>query len=211
VTTCEICLKRRGDGQTVTGTLYEGLSQEVLIEIDLAWGEERQRIKDAVTSAAVPSAERPQTLHWSWSAKAGYLDQLEATAFGIEVQGSWQAIMLTRTASHVARIDEDENRPLVYVDYVEAAPWNWRIPAVGQVGTYQLAGTVMLTEAVMQSMREGFHGRMALHSLPQSEGFYERIGMTNLGPDLTVQGLTYFEFSRSGASRFVSGEVSDAQ
>src|SRR5262249_3074962 len=105
---------------------------------------------------------------------------------------------------YVARIEEDVGKPLVYVDYLEVAPWNWRIPALGEEGRYKGIGSLFVREAAKLSLEEGFHGRIGLHALPQAEAFYESAcGMTRLGGDPRKQGLVYFEFSREQAKKFI--------
>ena len=53
-------------------------------------------------------------------------------------------------------------------------------------------------------MDEGFAGRVGLHSLPQSEGFYEgTCRMTRGEIDMKYEGLRWFEFTGSGAKEFL--------
>jgi hypothetical protein len=53
------------------------------------------------------------------------------------------------------------------------------------------------------SVDEGFAGRIALHSLPQSQPFYRRY-MDDLGVDPAhAEKLCYFEMSENQANEFV--------
>jgi hypothetical protein len=90
--------------------------------------------------------------------------------------------------------------PIVYVDYLAVAPWN-RAP-IQNPARYRGLGKLLLGVAVSISMTEGMEGRCGLHSLVQSEGFYVRAGMTDLGMDLAAE-LRYFEFSADAAKTFV--------
>ena len=92
-----------------------------------------------------------------------------------------------------ARLEIQLGKPIVYVDYVEVAPWNRTVG--GTVARYRGVGSALLVAAVALSFDEGFKGRIGLHSLPQSEGFYSHHGMVNLGPDEHYQGLHYFEMT----------------
>lgn len=57
--------------------------------------------------------------------------------------------------------------------------------------------------AVQVSADEGFAGRIALHSLPQSEPFYRRY-MHDLGIDVAhLEKLGYFEMTEDQANDFV--------
>ena len=75
----------------------------------------------------IPFADWPESLHWNWSEKAYELKLLAASGFGILCEKEWQGVMLTKTAPYSARLPEDKGKPLVYVDYLETAPWNWRV------------------------------------------------------------------------------------
>ena len=110
---------------------------------------------------------------------------------------------MTKTTPYVARLDADRGRPLLYIDYLEVAPWNWRIPEIARDGQFRGIGSVLFWHAVQQSREEGFHGRVGLHALPQAEAFYE-VGchMTPIGRDAAKQDLHYFELSQERAERF---------
>ena len=90
---------------------------------------------------------------------------------------------------------------LVYVHYLEAAPWNLREltpdPHFGGVGQ------VLLVEAMRLSLKRGWSGRIGLHSLPQAVPFYrDTVGMSELGLD-AVEGLPYFETTPTQASAYL--------
>lgn len=126
--------------------------------------------------------------------------------FGLELDDAWQGLMLTRTALHTARLPADRGKPLVYIDFLESAPWNWHLPELGQVGQLQGVGAALFRVAVEQSVSEGFHGRVGLHSLPQSDGFYrEAMGITAVARDSRKQNLMYFELSREQATELLAG------
>jgi hypothetical protein len=99
-------------------------------------------------------------------------------------ENEWQGVMLTKTAPHFARLPEDKGKPLVYVDYLETAPWNWHVESIGWECRYKATGSILLRQAVIQSLDEGFHGRLGLHALPQAEGYYrDVVGMFAGGRD----------------------------
>jgi hypothetical protein len=97
------------------------------------------------------------------------------------------------------KISRDPTTPVavVYVDYLAVAPWNRKV--VQHPQRFKNLGTVMLGAAVATSISTGLDGRCGLHSLPQSEGFYRRIGMSDLGIDPAYASLRYFEFSAQAA------------
>ena len=122
---------------------------------------------------------------------------------GIECQGQMQGLMMVKTAGYTARLPMDMGKPLVYVDYIEVAPWNCRpltdTPRFGGIG-------VRLIEAAIRlSMDEGLHGRVGLHALPQAEAFYRNVClMVCLGADANYQDLPYYELTREKAAEFLS-------
>ena len=91
-----------------------------------------------------------------------------------------------------------------YVEYLEVAPWNRA--ELGAKPRLRGVGTVLLTAAVALSNGEGFKGRIGLHSLPQADAFYRKIGMTDLGPDAAYQNLRYFEMTVEQARAFFEKE-----
>lgn len=195
---------RRLDGAFVEATLHRGLEPKDLLLIERQWGPARVEIFNALLARSVPRSAWPQSLHWDWLQKAPELRLLEASGFGILCDQSWQGAMLTKTASHSARLDEDHGKPLVYIDYLETAPWNWRVQPIGLEGRYKAVGSLLFREAVVQSHEEGFHGRVGLHALPQASRFYQRdCRMTSLGLDRRKENLQYFELARAQAQAFL--------
>ena len=65
-------------------------------------------------------------------------------------------------------------------------------------------GISPIRAAIAVSVEEEFRGRIALHSLPQSEPFYGRF-MEDLGIDPVVEELRYFEMSEERALKFMRG------
>jgi hypothetical protein len=76
----------------------------------------------------------------------------------------------------------------LYVDYLEVAPWNYRVPQdrskpVVRDRRFKGVGVFLLGEALRMSVGATAGGRVGLHSLPQAEDFYSRCEMTRIGPD----------------------------
>jgi hypothetical protein len=191
---------RVDDASAVPATLSPALSAVEFAMAESTWVEDRHRIRRALMERKAPFTEWPESLHWDWMAKSALLRRLEVTGMGIIADDTWQALMLTKSASHFTRMGVDRGRPLVYVDYVEVAPWNWAVSSLGQRPRYRGLGSLLLVEAVRQSFAEGFHGRVGLHALPQSEGFYQSVcGFTPVEVDPEKQNLLYLELSRENA------------
>lgn len=191
--------------QEVEATIHIGLAESDLLLIERIWSPHRARLLHEVRLRGLP---RPQSIHWDWGNKASDLSFLATTAIGVFADSEWQAVMMTKTQPYVARYSPELGKPLVYVDYIEAAPWNWKIPAVSPIKRrLKPCGAVLMREAIEQSLREEFGGRVGLHALGQAEAFYELdCGMTRFGPDAKKEGLAYFEFTREQADRYLTGE-----
>jgi hypothetical protein len=154
-------------------------------------------------TAGVPKEQWPQHSHWNWrdkrKATEGYLAY---RMFGIECDSQMQGLMLVVTAGRTCRIESQKGKPLVYIDFLAAAPWN--LPSVAPKPRFSLVGTILLAAAVQLSIEEEFSGRIGLHSLPQANTWYKNsCGMTDLGPDPAKQNLHYFEMTPDQASEFI--------
>lgn len=199
---------RREGGHPIDAELRT-LHVKDLLEIEAQWSPARAVIKRQLQDRRVPYAKRPQSVHWDWRRKSPELKLLESTAFGLALENKWQGVMLTKTASMTSQMEETKDKPIVYVDFLEVAPWNWTIPPLGREGRYCAVGSVLLRRAIEQSKEEGFHGRVGLHSLRQAEEFYEKVGMTRLWRDSRKDDLFYFEFTARNAEKFrVAGRQS---
>jgi hypothetical protein len=94
-------------------------------------------------------------------------------------------------------------RSVLYIDCIEAAPWNLRAPS--HPPRFLGAGTALIIEAVRFSLEWGLSGRVGLHSLPQAETFYQtRCGMRRVGRDPNYYDLTYFEYADGAASAWLA-------
>ena len=199
----EIEIIRRTDDAFVPAEMLLGLAPEDLLLIDKEWASEKSRILQELLKHTNPRNEKPQSLHWDWSRKSSALRLLAASGFGVTADGKWQGVMMTKTGLD-SRHPNSTGKPIVYIDYLETAPWNWNLNKIGQIGTYRSVGSILFRQSVIQSKKESFRGRIGLHSLPQSVNFYESLGMENLGPDPSKQNLPYFELTEASALKFLS-------
>ena len=199
-------LVRRATDEVVAVELHDALRRADLELIERSWASDRARIMADLLRADVARRAWPESLHWDWSRKASELDLLALRGFGIFCERAWQSAMMTRTVWHRAKLVEDRNKPLVYIDFLEAAPWNWRVAPIGQERRLKGVGVVLMREAVSQSIDEGFHGRVGLHALPHAEQFYSRVcGMTRVEEEPGAGPLVYFEFTRAQGRAFLQG------
>lgn len=187
------------------GRLHDEVSADELIAIHEAWKPIRDQTVARLRRRAAPRHEFPQHAHWDWSVKADQLRLLATRVFAIECDEEWQGVIMTSTAGYSARLPPDRGKPLVYVKYVESAPWN--LPQFVDAPRFGGIGTRLLEAAVRLSVDEDFRGRVGLHSLPNpaTESFYARCGMTRVSIDPQVENLPYYEMTRERATLFLSG------
>ena len=200
----ETFIQRRSDKELVSATVLEGMAATDLLVVENEWRAERSSIMQELLAAGVARPNWPESLHWDWSRKVSELQLLASTGFGIVCEKRWQGVMMTKSAGYFTRLDPDKGKPLLYLDYLEVAPWNWVIPQINRAGFYKTVGSTLFWRAVHQSEEEGFHGRLGLHALPQAEPFYEKVcRMTPIGRDASKQNLLYFELTRQQAAGFL--------
>jgi hypothetical protein len=196
-------IKDRRTGKLVEATLIDGVTSD---DVELAEAQWQPYIEEQLArmlAEGVPKEQWPQHVHWNWREKQKAFEGILAyRMFGIEFASEMQGLMLCVTAAKTCRIESQKGKPLVYVHFLAAAPWN--LPSIAREPRFSLVGTVLIAVAIQLSLDEEFSGRIGLHSLPQADEWYENAcGMTNLGVDPSAQHLKYFEMTPEQASEFL--------
>ena len=196
-------LKDRGAGRFVEANLIDGLTREDVEKAEADWKPFLDEQVKRMEATGVPKHKWPQHRHWNWREKYDAIEEyLAYRMFGLECQSQMQGLMLALTAGKNSQIASQRGRPLVYVHFLAAAPWN--LASIVAEPRFSLVGSILVAAAIHLSMEEEFQGRIGLHSLPQSDDWYRRTcGMTDLGPDQTVENLRYFEMTPEQASEFL--------
>jgi hypothetical protein len=186
-------------GNRVQAILHKELDELEIIDVESAWSPERLKSLRELRKRGVAKNDLPQHVHWNWAVKAVQASGIIAfRSFGIEAAGRMQGLMMVRLVGKNARLDPDKGKPLVYVDFVETAPWNSK--EFTSTPTYKGIGVRLIQAAVRLSIDESFAGRVGLHSLAQSKPFYTNAcEMTALGPDAAYDDLEYFELTAAKA------------
>ena len=139
---------------------------------------------------------------WDWRIKIESLESGRQRLVAIECGGAVQGLLAVLSQPRPALL-EPKGEPILYIDYLEAAPWNLKRPTSRP--QYLGVGTVMIAQAIKLSREWGWQGRVGLHSLSQAERFYrENCGMTDLGHDSDYYELTYFEYTESQAAHWLA-------
>ena len=194
----------------VDAELHDEIAEKQLCDWQFKWQPTTEAYIKRLTENGIDSKDPawPQSWHWDWrhkmSAVSGLLGHTGYSVTCSDVTQGMMRLDLTRRA----RLPKQTGSHLVYVDYLEVAPWNWRnahVPAP----TYRLVGPVLMHAAFTRSIDEGFKGRLGLHSLPQAISFYERCSLTNLGtrPEEYGGRLPYFEATPDVAAAYLSEET----
>lgn len=194
--------------------LLEGLTRQHLAFVSNEWSPRLKASRDRAVIAfgALPEKKRNEQMwqemqgvfgapdaHWDWDKKSQTMMGSVHRMLGL-VDGDLVEALMRLDLSKPSRLQVASFTPIVYVDYLAVAPWNRR--QIQPKPRFTGLGTLLLGVAVTLSMEEGMEGRCGLHSLLQSESFYERAGMQDFGLD-GVEQLKYFEFSPDAAKKFL--------
>lgn len=191
-------------GNPVAAELWDAITEEQLVHWEDEWMPALHAVVERMKAAGVERSLLPQSRHWDWRRKAqAFSGRLANPSFCVVCQGMTQGMMILDTL-HSARIESQAGRDLVYIEYLENAPWNRR-DMTGEPPRFVGVGSLLLRAAIELSREEGFKGRLGLHSLPQSNDWYaNKCGMTDLGIDAGYQNLRYFEMTPEQAEAFIA-------
>lgn len=191
-------------GEPVEAELWDAIVEKNLADWEADWTPHLFQLLKALRQKGVERKRWPQSRHWDWPNKLKRIEgKLSNQSFSVVCNGGTQAMMIADLTRR-AQIGSQKNMHLVYVDYLEVAPWN-RSELLGTPPRYSGAGSILIRAAIELSKMEGFQGRIGLHSLPQSNAFYaNKIGMTDLGVDKSYDNLRYFEMTPEQADEFLT-------
>ena len=204
VTTTKVHLLSVACGQPVAAELRNAITEQQLEDWEVEWLPELRKALRNLRQAGVQRRHWPQSRHWDWREKMAALQEMLANpGFSIVCDDLTQGMMIVDTVKHRGRIDGQARQHLVYVGFVENAPWNRT--ELFNPPKYRGIGSILIRAAVELSEELEFYGRIGLHSLPQANGFYANTcGMTDLGADPNHQGLRYFEMTPEQARAFIT-------
>jgi hypothetical protein len=202
VTVSQIWLVDAKTGEPVEAELRDVIEEAQLADWENLWCPSLDAAVRRLHSEGVPRSEWPQSRHWDWRAKLTAIRELLAhQTFSIVCQGETQGLMAVNLTKP-ARLPNQHGKPMVYVEFLETAPWNRAV--LYKPPRYSGVGSVLIRTAVELSVQEGFKGRIGLHSLPQADGFYRiGCGMSDLGPDKAYHDLRYFEMTETQAEEAI--------
>ncbi|MDI3467792.1 MAG: hypothetical protein OJF50_006613 [Nitrospira sp.] len=194
---------------TVDALLHEGLTEEQIRAAQTEWEPIRKKAIEALYKQGVPMKDLPKHWGWDWTKKMRQLGDPLSGYYGIECGGKMQGLIMIEKEGHLAKLPVQKGKPLIYVKYIETAPWNVKLldpkPRYGGVGSR------LIRAAVELSISEDCKGRLGLHSLPgnkhgEPEWFYKDVcKMEPLEEERDGEGLLYFELTVENAEQFMRG------
>lgn len=194
-----------GKGEAVAAEVWDGITETQLADWEGEWVPELFKAVQRLHRAGVDRQRWPQSRHWDWRNKARVMHGMLATpGFSVMCGGITQGMMFVDRSMHRCQLPEQRGQHLVYVEFLENAPWN-RKELLFDPPRYRGVGSLLMRAAIELSIEEGFKGRLGLHSLPQANEWYANsCGMTDLGIDPNKEGLRYFEMTAALAEAFIS-------
>jgi hypothetical protein len=119
-----IYLLNVGTGDSIEAELRDAIEQAQLDDWQTTWQPALLAVLQDLARKGVPMSQWPQSWHWNWAQKTAKVQGLLAfRGFSVVAQGVTQGLAqvdLTKSAREASQA----GKPLVYVDYLEVAPWN---------------------------------------------------------------------------------------
>lgn len=191
--------------ELVPAELRDAITEQQIADWENKWSPELLKAIKRLEREGIERRHWPQSRHWDWRKKVDALRgrRLANPGFSIVCDGVTQGMMIVDTVKKRCRVGSQKGKHLVYVEFVENAPWNRK--ELFDAPRYRGVGSILIRAAVELNEELEFHGRIALHSLPQANDFYANTcGMTNLGPDSNCQSLCYFEMTPERVKAFIA-------
>jgi hypothetical protein len=195
--------------ETVDALLHNGLTEEQIRTTQSEWEPIRKQSIEALLQQGYPIEELPKHWGWNWTRKISQLGNPLLGFYGIECEGQMQGLLEVAKEGHLAKLPTQKGKPLIYVKYVETAPWN--IKLLDPKPRYGGIGSRLIRIAVDLSIEESCKGRVGLHSLPgekkgEPEWFYHHVClMEPMEAERDGEGLLYLELTEEKADEFLKG------
>ena len=187
------------ENNTVAFEIFHGHNKLLARKADAEWATFHISIFDEIKSKNLPEIEFQEVInsivmedsHWSWSNKSWHYSSTEYEWFFMIMQNQVQGICVIfhPKNSHL------ENGKIFYVEFVAVAPWNRNTKISAR--KFKKIGTLLLKQASEYAinsleLKPGF----SLLSLPQSESYYESLGMVEVVHE-KKDGMKFYEMTQS--------------
>lgn len=188
--------------------VVDGLTLEDVDKVDTQWELPMSELVVEMTRAGFSSPDLPPSWGWTWRPLLEGELTSTSSIIGIEHEEEWQGLMLVYTDPRPCR--HQRNADAIYLAYAGAAPWNlgYYLGLIGLEPRFDDVGETLLSIAARKSVECGCEGRVILHALQGSEGFYRKCGITELGPDeVHPLRLIRFEMTQERAGQLLGTDL----
>ena len=177
----ETNIYRVSTSEMVPARVMLGMNSSEISAVEMVWRQARYQLSFGAEHA-----------HWDWNWKSQLVNEKGVECIGLLCENEIQGMMLVTVEGHYSRHESTVSLPLLYIDFIEVAPWN--LPSSMQRPMFRNVGKCLIETASAMSVEIGFGGRIGLHSLAQSESYYKNVcGFHSFGFDTGNYFLTYFE------------------
>lgn len=181
--------------------IVHGLDEHNLDDFQNHWRPMLNARRADFTDNLAAGAGHVQDWHWDWVVESYKAQRLMGyDAFAVECDGRTQALMVV-DSTQFALHPSQRGKELVRIARVATAPWNRPLTVMRPM--YKGAGQALVATAISLSIEQEFGGRVGLHSLPQSEGWYRNCGFIEVSDPNPENTLTYFEMTAEAAAKFL--------
>lgn len=203
---CSIKASNQETGESVYCVLSHGLDLGRNVQADISWMQKNAELLESIAERANNEEEMLELLSkcqledkgWRWIDKGMFLNSGEYEWFYLCSDHEVEAICVLYHPKD-SRID---NQQICYVDFLAVAPWNRSNPVFKK--RYSGFGSVILKQALTFAQAElGYRPGFSLHSLPQAEDYYTKLGMRNFGRDENKENLIFFEMDKATTQSFL--------
>ncbi|MGI2151874.1 hypothetical protein ACROAK_03130 [Shewanella oncorhynchi] len=171
---------------------------------DLEWkayryklAEHLQENYDGETLKEVLGTIQVEDAHWKWLDKSFFYNSDEYQWYFLKTSSDVEAVCLT----YHPKASELYSGNIFYIEFIAVAPWNRDDPM--EQKRFKSLGSLLMRIVINYSVTKlGLTYGFSLHSLPQANGFYKRIGMTHC-KNADKDSLEYFEMDVDSSMKFV--------
>lgn len=183
------------DGKPNDCQIYFGNSLKASLAADAQWSQWNYELLETVDELV----KRDPTLknateqlnfedsHWKWGRKSAFFSSSEYLWFYLVCDNRVQGICL----AYQPKESKLANVNIFYVEFIAVAPWNrshdFNVRTFNGIGSFLLRSAISYCVETLE-LALGF----SLHSLPQAESYYAKIGMTKIEGE-EKDGLAFFE------------------
>ena len=123
----------------MSADLYRGLPAQIIDDIETGWATAREVAAQTAMAAGLNPLEHE---HWNWRNKVESVEDGRHLLVAVECEGEWQGLMAVARLPRSGRLGGGW---VVYVDYLETAPWNLKSAAVSP--RFKAVGMALLADA----------------------------------------------------------------